>query len=76
MERAELYFMVHPGSPSAVRRPRLLRRSGAWTAILGRSIKSGIFGSGETVEKALSAFDSSYLDALHTPIEESAALAA
>jgi hypothetical protein len=66
-ERAELYFMGRPGSPSAVRRPRLVYRSGTWTALLGDSIDSGIAGSGKTVEEALGAFDRHYLDALHPP---------
>jgi hypothetical protein len=67
VERAELYFMGRPGSPSAVRRPRLVYRSGTWTALLGDSIDSGITGSGKTVEEALGAFDTRYLDTLHPP---------
>ena len=69
-ERAEIYFMGRPGSPSAVRRPRLLFRSGKWIALLGDSIQNGIAGSGETVEEALTQFDSHYLDALHPPKAE------
>lgn len=69
-ERAELYFIGSPGSPSAVRRPRLIFRSGTWTALLGDSIKNGIAGSGKTVEEALREFDSRYLDALHPPKAE------
>lgn len=70
VERAEIYFMGRPGSPSAVRRPRLLFQSGKWTALLGDSMQNGIAGSGNTVEEALSAFDSHYLDALHPPKAE------
>ena len=35
MQRAELYYMACPGSPSAVRRPRLLLRGKLWTALSG-----------------------------------------
>ncbi len=66
-ERAELYFMSRPGSPSAVRRPRLVFRAGGWTALLGDSVKSGIGGSGKTIEEALNAFDVQYLAALRPP---------
>jgi hypothetical protein len=69
-ERAEIYFMGRPGSPSAVRRPRLLFQSGKWIALLGDSMQNGIAGSGKTVEEALSEFDSHYLDALHPPKAE------
>jgi hypothetical protein len=58
-ERAELYFLAHPGSPSAVRRPQLFHRSGLWVALLGRSIRDGIAGFGPTIEAALRAFDRS-----------------
>lgn len=58
MERAEFYFAAHPGSPSAVRRPVLLPRSGKWMAILGNGARDeSTVGSGETVEAALQAFD-------------------
>jgi len=70
-ERAEVYFMARPGSPSAVRRPRLLFRSGKWIALLGDSVQNGIAGSGKTVEEALGEFDSRYLDALHPPKAQS-----
>ena len=56
-ERAELYFAAHPGSPAAVRRPRLSIRSGKWVAVLGRSVQNGIVGIGPTIETALRAFD-------------------
>ena len=64
-ERAELYYAAHPGSPSAVRRPKLSIRSGMWIALLGRNIQEGIAGLGPTVERALRAFDLQYLAALH-----------
>src|ERR1700760_215842 len=66
-ERAELYFRCRPGSPSAVRRPRLVFRSGRWIALLGNSKQDGISGAGSTVEEALREFDSHYLEALHPP---------
>jgi len=67
MERAQLYFAAHPGSPSAVRRPELSLRSGTWVAILGRDIENGIVGFGMTVEAALDAFDAQYRGALRPP---------
>ncbi|MEY2531525.1 MAG: hypothetical protein QOI96_1610 [Verrucomicrobiota bacterium] len=69
LERAELYYIAHPGSPSAVRRPRLSVRSGTWIALLGKSVQEGIAGFGPTVEAALRAFDAQYLNALQTPRE-------
>ena len=70
-ERAELYFMAHPGSPSAVRRPRLFPRSGVWVALLGRTVRDGIAGFGPTIETALRAFDIQYTNALRPPLESS-----
>jgi hypothetical protein len=66
-ERAELYYLAHPGSPSAVRRPRLIARSGIWVALLGPNVRNGIAGFGSTVEAALRAFDVQYLSALRPP---------
>jgi hypothetical protein len=68
-ERFELYCMAHPGTPSAVRHPRLFIRSGVWVALLGKSIKDGIAGFGSNVESALSAFDVQYLNMLRRPGE-------
>jgi hypothetical protein len=68
-ERIELYCRAHPGSPSAVRRPRLIHRSGSWTALLGNNVQDGIAGSGSTVEAALNAFDAAYLNWIRPPIE-------
>jgi hypothetical protein len=69
MERMELYCAAHPGSPSAVRRPRLLFRSDLWIALLGPSIEEGIVGIGPTVAAALRAFDAQYLAGLRPPSE-------
>lgn len=66
-ERAELYFAAHPGSPAAVRRPRLSIRSGKWVAVLGRSVQNGIVGIGPTIETALRAFNDQYLAGLRPP---------
>jgi hypothetical protein len=71
-QRAELYCELHPGSPSAVRSPKISVRSGVWIALLGRSVRDGIAGFGPTVEAALRAFDTAYLDALRQPGEASA----
>lgn len=62
--RAERYFVDHPGSPSAVRRPQLSQRDGTFIVLLGRNIRSGIVGLGNTVESALRALDVQYLRAL------------
>lgn len=63
-ERAELYFLAHPGSPSAVRRPQLCARNGTWIALLGPNVQEGIAGFGLTIEAALRAFDALYLNTL------------
>ncbi|MFL6589488.1 MAG: hypothetical protein ACJ8M4_04885 [Chthoniobacterales bacterium] len=64
-QRAELYCELHPGSPSAVRAPKIFSRSGVWVALLGKSVRDGIAGFGPTVESALRAFDQTYLNYLH-----------
>jgi len=69
--RADLYYQLHPGSPSAVRSPKLFLRSGTWVALLGRNLRDGIAGFGPTVEAALRAFDTEYLNALRRPTRES-----
>lgn len=66
-QRAELYCELHPGSPSAVRLPRIFAKSGVWVALLGRSVTDGIAGFGPTVETALRAFDMQYLNSLRQP---------
>jgi hypothetical protein len=70
--RAELYYESHPGSPSAVRAPKIFMKSGVWTALLGESVRDGIAGFGPTVETALRAFDQQYLNYLRQPREASA----
>ena len=70
-QRAELYYESHPGSPSAVRAPKLFVRSGVWIALLGRSVRDGIVGFGPTIEAALRAFDSQYLQTLRPPADSS-----
>jgi hypothetical protein len=64
MEQMELYCEAHPGSPSAVRRPRLFVRGELWIALLGPSVEEGIVGIGPTVTAALRAFDAQYLAGL------------
>jgi hypothetical protein len=66
-QRAELYYELHPRSPSAVRTPKIFTRSGVWIALLGRTVRDGIAGFGPTVEAALRAFDAQYLNALRQP---------
>ena len=71
-QRAQLYYELHPGSPSAVRSPQLFVRSGVWIALLGQSVREGIAGFGPTIEAALRAFDTQYLNTLRPPTGESA----
>lgn len=68
-ERMEMYRLAHPGSPSAVRRPRLYFRSGVWFAVLGHDSPDGVCGTGPNVEAAQSAFDAEYLKFLHPAVE-------
>jgi hypothetical protein len=70
-QRLELYRMAHPRSPSAVREPQLLFRSGTWIALLGQDVQTGIAGFGLTIEAALRAFDAQYLSRLRPPEEAS-----
>ena len=65
----ELYRAAHPGSPSAVRQPRLFVRGQLWIALLGPSVEEGIVGIGPTVEAALRAFDVQYLAGLRPPAD-------
>jgi len=69
MEQMELYCQAHPGSPAAVRRPRLFVRGELWIALLGPSVEEGIVGIGRTVTEALRAFDAQYLAGLRPPAE-------
>jgi hypothetical protein len=64
MEQMELYCEAHPGSPAAVRRPRLFVRGELWIALLGPSVEEGIVGIGASVTAALRAFDVQYLAGL------------
>jgi hypothetical protein len=67
-ERMELYFAAHPGSPAAVRRPRLIKRGGTWVVLLGPNVRDGVVGLGASVEAALRAFDAQYLNRLRPPL--------
>lgn len=62
------YFMRHPGSPSAIRRPHLYLEGATFVALLGPNVKEGITGLGMTIEAAFRAFDFEYLKKLR-PIE-------
>jgi hypothetical protein len=73
-QRAELYYELHPRSPSAVRTPKIFTRSGVWIALLGRTVRDGIAGFGPTVEAALRAFDAQYLNALRQPARDGSTL--
>jgi hypothetical protein len=67
MEQMELYCEAHPGSPAAVRRPRLFVRGDLWIALLGPTVEEGIVGIGASVTAALRAFDAQYLAGLRPP---------
>ncbi len=69
----EQYFVDHPGSPSAVRRPRVFRERYTFIALLGRDLQHGIVGLGNTVENALRAFDFQYWNALRPSEAQSVA---
>jgi|SRR5262245_33227979 len=69
MEQMELYCEAHPGSPAAVRRPRLFVRGELWIALLGPSVEEGTIGIGSTVTAALRAFDAQYLTGLRPAAE-------
>jgi len=68
-EQMDLYCTAHPGSPAAVRRPKLFLRSDLWIALLGPTIEEGIVGIGPNVAAALRAFDVQYLAGLRPPNE-------
>jgi hypothetical protein len=69
IEQMELYCQAHPGSPAAVRRPRLFIRGELWVALLGPNVEDGIVGIGPTVTAALRAFDAQYLAGLRPPAQ-------
>ena len=66
-QRIELYAAAHPGSPSAVRRPKVFHKSETWIALLGDNVEDGIIGYGDTIEAALRSFDARYLSQLRPP---------
>ena len=61
IDRMERYCVLHPRSPSAIRRPQLSRRRGTFVVLLGHSLENGVVGIGNTVENALRGFDLQYL---------------
>src|SRR5437763_16838285 len=69
LEQMELYCTAHPGSPAAVRRPRLFVRGELWIALLGPTVEEGIVGIGSTVGAAWRAFDAQYLAGLRPTAE-------
>jgi hypothetical protein len=69
IEQMKHYCETHPGSPSAVRRPKLFFRGELWIALLGPSVEEGIVGIGPTVAAALRAFDAQYLAGPRPPNE-------
>ena len=67
------YFMRHPGSPAAVRRPHLYLAGATFVALLGPNVEEGIVGLGMTIEAAFRAFDFQYLKKLRPPVATPAA---
>ena len=66
-ERMESYYVAHPNSPSALRRPSLSLRNGLWIALVGPTVGEGIVGIGYSVDAALHAFDRRYTVGLRPP---------
>ena len=69
MEEMQSYCLAQPGSPAAVRRPRVLMRGDLWVALLGPTVEEGIVGIGPSVEAALRAFDAQYFSFLRPATE-------
>jgi hypothetical protein len=67
MEEMNLYCAAHPGSPAAIRRPRLSIRGRTVVTLLGPAIEEGIAGFGHSVSAALRPFDAQYSRALRPP---------
>ena len=63
----ERYCDEHPGSPTAVRRPRIMLRGRSCVALLGSTLEDGIAGIGSSVRDALRAFDIQYGNRLKQP---------
>jgi len=62
------YYAAHPDSPAAQRHPHIVTDRGRFVALLGRSIKTGIFGFGSSVASALHTFDDLYKRTRRKPI--------
>jgi hypothetical protein len=69
MEEMQSYCLAHPGSPAAVRRPRVSMRGDLWIALLGPTVEKGVVGIGPSVEAALRAFDAQYFSLLRPATE-------
>lgn len=70
MEEMRHYCTAHPGSPAALRLPRLSIRGGTFVALLGPAIEEGIVGFGDTIQAALRAFDAQYSRSLSAADKE------
>lgn len=70
MEQMKAYCAASPGSPSAVRRPKLFLRGDLWIALLGPNLEEGIVGIGPTIAAALHAFDQQYMAGRRPPNEK------
>jgi hypothetical protein len=68
IDQMKQYSAANPGSPSAMRRPKLFVRGDLWIALLGPNLEEGIVGIGPTIATALRAFDAQYLAGLRPPM--------
>ena len=69
MGEMQSYCLAHPGSPAAVRRPRMSMRGDLWVALLGPTVEKGVVEIGPSVEAALRAFDAQYFSLLRPATE-------
>src|SRR5437016_6412620 len=69
MEEIQSYCLAYPGSPAAVRRPRMSIRGDLWVALLGPTVEKGVVGIGPSVQAALRAFDAQYFSLLRPATE-------
>lgn len=66
MAEFERYCEEHPGSPTAMRRPRIMVRGSSYVALLGSTLEDGIAGIGSSACAALRAFDVQYSNSLRS----------
>ncbi len=60
------YCEMHPRSPTAIHRPRVMVRGRSFVALLGSTLEDGVAGIGNSVEAALHAFDIQFKNSLRS----------